>query len=389
MIRIGMMIRSAKMNAITPPKLIPPFQSTAASGTLPIEQTKLSSEMTGPMTGPHSSAASGWPARNRCCQNVAGTHAATAPAISSPMTTSRMTAAHSMTKMWLTPVETSPLIRRDQNPPPDLMLMSMAAWPSIEPARPCSACRRAPSIRRARKKSRNATAIATIMIGPPTNSARVNCQEISRARMMPSSITRLVLAISNAIAAVKLAPLRNSDRARATAAYEHDDEAAPRPVAAARLAGESPPSSLMTVSRRTTAWTIADRVKPRISDQVICQVIDPAVPRAWPSALRTDIIGLRHRDGQQLAQAMLEERMGKSVAQPVEDHPAGLAVADQAGEAQHLQGVGHLVLRDINDERQVADAQLSGAHQRKQNPGPHRVGQHPEQARELACLGHR
>ena len=35
------MIRSAKMNDTTPPKLMPPFQSTAASGTLPIEQTKL------------------------------------------------------------------------------------------------------------------------------------------------------------------------------------------------------------------------------------------------------------------------------------------------------------------------------------------------------------
>ena len=36
--------------------------------------------------------------------------------------------------------------------------------------------------------------------------------------MMPSSMTRLVEAISNAIAAVKLAPWRNSDLASATAA---------------------------------------------------------------------------------------------------------------------------------------------------------------------------
>ena len=67
-----MMIRSAKMNEMTPPKLIPPFHRTAASGTLPIEQTKLSMEMTGPITGPHSLAASGWPVRNRCCQNDVG-----------------------------------------------------------------------------------------------------------------------------------------------------------------------------------------------------------------------------------------------------------------------------------------------------------------------------
>ncbi len=69
------------------------------------------------------------------------------------------------------------------------------------------------------------------MIGPPTNSANVNCHPISTARITPSSTTRLVEAISNAIAAVKLAPLRNSDRASATAAYEHEEDAAPKPVA--------------------------------------------------------------------------------------------------------------------------------------------------------------
>ena len=55
--------------------------------------------------------------------------------------------------------------------------------------------------------------------------------------MIPSSITRLVEAISNAMAAVKLAPLRNNDRASATAAYEHDEEAAPSPAATARDLG--------------------------------------------------------------------------------------------------------------------------------------------------------
>ena len=40
------------MNATTPPKLIPPFHSTAASGTLPIEQTKLRIATTGPTIGP-------------------------------------------------------------------------------------------------------------------------------------------------------------------------------------------------------------------------------------------------------------------------------------------------------------------------------------------------
>ena len=71
---------------------------------------------------------------------------------------------------------------------------------------------------RERTNSRNNTASTTIISGPPTNSAAVNCQPISRARMMPNSTTRLVEPISNAMAAVKLAPLRNSDRASATAA---------------------------------------------------------------------------------------------------------------------------------------------------------------------------
>ena len=160
------------------------------------------------------------------------------------------------------------------------MLMSMAACPSIDPASPRSACCRAASMSLRRTNSRNATATSTIMIGPPTNSARVNCQDSSSAMMMPSSMTRLVLAISKVIAAVKLAPRRNSARASATAAYEHDDEAAPSPVARASVFGLSSPSSRTMVCRRITACTTAESVNPRISDQVICQVIEPATARA-------------------------------------------------------------------------------------------------------------
>src|ERR1700740_2828114 len=56
MFRIGMTIRSAKMKAITPPKLMPPFHSTAASGMLPTEQTKEITATSGPTIGPHSAA---------------------------------------------------------------------------------------------------------------------------------------------------------------------------------------------------------------------------------------------------------------------------------------------------------------------------------------------
>ena len=63
------MIKSAKMNATTPPKLMPPFQSTTASGTLPTEQTNDKIATAGPMIGPHSLAASGWPAKKNARQN--------------------------------------------------------------------------------------------------------------------------------------------------------------------------------------------------------------------------------------------------------------------------------------------------------------------------------
>ena len=172
--------------------------------------------------------------------------------MSSPPTMSRQIAAHSMTKTC----ETAVKLRPD---------MSIAAWPSIDPAMPRSACARASATSRRRRTIRNSTASSTIMIGPPTNSAAVNCQPISSASRTPSSTTRLVEAISKAIAAVKLAPLRNSDRASATAAYEHDDDAAPSPVAAASAPGESLPSNRTTVSRRTTDCTTAESAKPRMS----------------------------------------------------------------------------------------------------------------------------
>ncbi len=95
--------------------------------------------------------------------------------------------------------------------------MSIPAWPSIEPARPRSAWSRAALIE-AGPISRTSSTTMTIITAPPTNSAAVNCQPISRARMIPSSITRLVEAIWKAIAAPKSAPLRTSVRAKAAAA---------------------------------------------------------------------------------------------------------------------------------------------------------------------------
>ena len=51
-------------------------------------------------------------------------------------------------------------------------------------------------------------------------------------------------------------------------------------LATASVLGRSSPSSRTMVWRRITACTTPDNVKPRISDQVICHAIDPAVPSA-------------------------------------------------------------------------------------------------------------
>src|SRR6476661_6156886 len=260
------------MNAMTPPKLMPPLHNTAASGTLPIEQTNDAIET----IGPHSTDNVGWLLRKRLCQNESGTHAAMAPAINKPAIRSRRIAAHSITNTCETAVKPCADASRRQNGPSPATDMSMAAWPSIDPATPRSAWVRASSMRRDRTKIRNSPARITIMIGPPTNSAAVNCQPINSARITPSSTTRLVDAISKAIAAVKFAPLRNSERASATAAYEHDDDAAPNTVAMAKVRGRSSPSNPTIVDLRTTACTTADSAKPRINAHRISQVIDPA-----------------------------------------------------------------------------------------------------------------
>ncbi len=56
------------------------------------------------------------------------------------------------------------------------------------------------------------------MMMPPANSLTANCQPISTTRTMPSSMTRLVEANMNTIAATKSAPLETRDLAIAVAA---------------------------------------------------------------------------------------------------------------------------------------------------------------------------
>src|SRR2546428_14094650 len=118
------------------------------------------------------------------------------------------------------------------------------------------------------------------MSGPPTNSAAVNCQPISTARRIPSSITRFVDANSKAIAAVKLAPFRNRDRASATAAYEQEDDAAPRPQAIASVRSEPSASSRVISDFEPTPWTAADMAKPTTRAHRISQDMEAQRPTA-------------------------------------------------------------------------------------------------------------
>src|SRR6266550_3253806 len=126
------------MNAMTPPKLMPPFQSTAASGMLPTEQTKEMTATIGPTIGPQTLAATGCETKKNSFQKSFGTQAASAPAMSKPPAISFHTASKSMTKYWLVAVKPFFDVMRCQNEP-SVRLMSISAWPSIFPFRPLSA----------------------------------------------------------------------------------------------------------------------------------------------------------------------------------------------------------------------------------------------------------
>src|ERR1700744_741844 len=104
-----------------------------------------------------------------------------------------------------------------------------------------------------------------IITTPPRYSATVNCQPMRIHSTRPSSHTRLVEANWKASALTAEAPLTNKERAIATAAYEHDDEAAPSTVAREVGPAPDPPNVRSIRSRGTHAWTIAEMAKPKTS----------------------------------------------------------------------------------------------------------------------------
>src|SRR5712692_2554117 len=196
---------------------MPPLHKTAANGTLPTEHTKLTTETSGPTSGPSILASVGLVEKKNAFQNELGTHAANAPAMSSPRAISTHTEAQSITKKLLTAVNPLRLKSREKKDPPET-LISMAACPYIRPITTFSDWVLALSTSLGVRVNRKSTPMKITIRMPPRNSAAVNCHPSRTIKIIPSSITRLVEASSNAIAETKLAPFWKMERARATAA---------------------------------------------------------------------------------------------------------------------------------------------------------------------------
>jgi len=114
------------MKATTPPKLIPPFHRTAASGMFPTEHTKEIIATNGPTIGPQNSDKVGCEVRKKERQKLSGTQAASAPAIINPNATSkpdRYPVHHEVMARAVRPLADK--IRRKSGP--SVMAMSISA----------------------------------------------------------------------------------------------------------------------------------------------------------------------------------------------------------------------------------------------------------------------
>src|ERR1700735_4879015 len=165
--------------------------------------------------------------------------------------------AQSLRKLWATSDHASTDVSRcpmDMCSPAEWCWWPESAW---------MAWVRACSSRRLETNRRNSSVMTTIRIRPPTNSARVDCQPSRTQMTMPSSTTRLVEANWKARADAAEEPFWKRLLAIAIAAYEHEEEAAPRPVAHPIQRAPDPPSACSIRSRGTQAWTMAEMAKPR------------------------------------------------------------------------------------------------------------------------------
>ena len=202
------------MKAITPAKLIPPDHSTAASGMLPTEQTKLSTAM----SGPTSTFSIVDDQRRRVLDEEAVEEVVAEQADEA----GEQEAERDLLPQHL-PVAAEVVgdVRpgvEDEVSRSRQLSRSPAEWCWWPVSASLRVLARLPPPAGARRRAAAATAISTIITMPPTYSASVNCQPSSTQSTRPSSQTRLVEANWKASADAAEAPFWKSDLAIAIAA---------------------------------------------------------------------------------------------------------------------------------------------------------------------------
>src|SRR6266705_1606672 len=123
------------------------------------------------------------------------------------------------------------------------------------------------------------------------NARREKSLERKGPSVMDTSISpcaSLVEANSKMIALTKVAPRRKSALATATAAYEHDELAAPRPHASTKPFKSGLPRALVTARFETTVWIMAEIRNPRARGQRTSQSMKNEICRACRIALTTN-----------------------------------------------------------------------------------------------------
>ena len=99
---------------------------------------------------------------------------------------------------------------------------------------------------------------------------------------IPSSMTRFVEENRNARLGTSAAPFLNRVLLIAAAAYEHDELAAPNPVASAISRTPSRPSARCIRAFETSACTAPESVNPRIRLHPTCHTMPAASMTASP-----------------------------------------------------------------------------------------------------------
>src|SRR5437763_12327061 len=115
-----------------------------------------------------------------------------------------------------------------------------------------------------------------ISVSAPKTSANTNCHPIKTQSTAPSSITKLVEANISVRAGMSAAPCCIALRAAATAAYEQELLAAPKPVANETDFKFVWPNARLICSLPTKTWRTPEMVKPSTSAQNVAQSIASA-----------------------------------------------------------------------------------------------------------------